>query len=667
MAAEERRTDALRPIRDDTDASASASSARRQQTHRAQRERWHGAVAVYPPNWDEVGRVDYFYRRDTVLVRTRDADRVVIVLAELVGEEIERREVISGLTRLAWRYGRTYRADEKPVATQPPSYLDEDARSTPDVLSRLDEVLHVGVATPDHALSLCLNGHPGPATEPVEVPSESMDPVPPKSSGTPGWDGDGVLVGVVDGGLVYEALTMWPWMEGVRGEYEDAFLRANGLIRPNSCHGTFVAGCVRCTAPKADVYVKKAEFIDWLPDSGMAYESEIIQGMNDLLNAGADIIVCEFGGDTRLHLSLRSFEVFYDNRVSDLKNVVVMAPAGNDSTRQRTFPAAVAWVVGVGALTANGHRRADFSNFGGWVDVYAPGDDLVNAFAVGDYVCFADPNTGQYRHFEGLAKWSGTSFSTALVAGMIAARMSATGENASTAAEALLQSARGQAIPDVGPVLSIDLARAIDASTGSQPATQDQPEVFVSYHWGGRADALVDSIQQVASERGIQITRDRDELRYRDSIEQFMRGLGDGKAIVIVLDKDYLQSKNCMFELTRIAKDRQFAKRVFPIVMSDAGIFDAIDRLEYVEYWEEKKMALDQRMRSVGQEKLQGIRDDLDLYEDIRNTIAGIMVVLADMNTFTGETHRANNFEHLFAALERATQASSNPTPHEHP
>jgi hypothetical protein len=460
MAAEQRLRDALRLILEDTDADASASGARRprgRRAQRAQRERWHGTAAVYPPDWDDVGSVDYFYRRDTVLVRTPDADRVGSTLEGLVGEVPERTEVIGGLTRLAWRYGRTYRADEKAAVAQPPGYPDEDERSTPNVLRRLDELHHVGVATPDHALSLSGNGHPCPATEPAEVPSKSMSPVPPVSSGiccgTRGWDGDGVLVGVVDGGLVEGAPKMWPWMEGVRGEFEDPYLPGNGQIRPYACHGTFVAGCVRCTAPKADVCVKNAEFIDWRPDSGMAYESEIIRKMSDLLNAGADIIVCEFDGITRLHLPLQSFEVFYDNRVSHLKNVVVLAPAGNDSTRELTFPAAYSWVVGVGALTANGHRRADFSNYGGWVNVYAPGEDLVNAFAVGDYTCFEAPNTGEQRHFEGLTKWSGTSFSTPLVAGMIAARMSATGENAPRAAEALLQFARSQAIPGVGPVL----------------------------------------------------------------------------------------------------------------------------------------------------------------------------------------------------------------------
>ncbi|WP_328997321.1 S8/S53 family peptidase [Kribbella sp. NBC_00709] len=439
-------------------------------------------AAAYPPDWETTGRVEYFYRRNTILTRTKDADRVEQELQAIIYRAERARSAESGETDQSSESGGSEQEAERHASNRLSVIAgvvqfewSSDALGTPEVLELLDAEFGVGTATPNHGLSLCPNsGHPCPATEPAEIPSESKSPVPPVSDGiccgTHGWDGDGVIVGVVDGGLIQRAPQTWPWMAGVYGDSEDPFDPATGLIKAYAGHGTFVAGCVRCIAPRAEVCVKRAEEI-----AGLAYEDEIIQKMSDALDGGADVIVCEFDGITRLHLPMLTFSNFYDERLRHL-NVVVVAPAGNDTSHLPTFPAAYSWVIGVGALTANGNQRAAFSNYGGWVDVYAPGVDLVNAFADGNYICIHEheddqhehghghehehghgehehPHQHEQRHFNGLVNWSGTSFSAPLVAGMIAARMSATGENAPRAAEAVLRFASSQAIPGVGPHL----------------------------------------------------------------------------------------------------------------------------------------------------------------------------------------------------------------------
>lgn len=142
-------------------------------------------------------------------------------------------------------------------------------------------------------------------------------------------------------------------------------------------------------------------------------------------------------------------------------------------------------------------------------------------------------------------------------------------------------------------------------------------------------------------------------MKYKDAISDFMRSLGRGKAVVVVLSKAYLESKSCMFELGEISANGDFRNRVFPIVLPDAKIYDSEDRLGYIEFWEQKVARLKSRMHQVGSENLQGIREDLDLYVEIRNTLARITDILRDMNTLTLDQHLSSNFEELTRALDK--------------
>jgi subtilisin family serine protease len=200
-------------------------------------------------------------------------------------------------------------------------------------------------------------------------------------------------------------------------------------------------------APSAEVIVTNVFSV-----AGSTLESDFVVRLESAFRLGADIFQLNVAGPSRNDLPLIAFSEWI-RRLCNSKGAVCLAPAGNSGRRRPVWPAAFPEVISVGALGADWRGRASFSNYGPWVDVYAPGRDLVNAYASGTYTCHVYPYARQVRNFYGMAKWSGTSFSTPIVSGLIAARMSRTGENARRAAHALLADARAHAIPGVGPVL----------------------------------------------------------------------------------------------------------------------------------------------------------------------------------------------------------------------
>ena len=183
--------------------------------------------------------------------------------------------------------------------------------------------------------------------------------------------------------------------------------------------------------------------------------------------------------------------------------------------------------------------------------------------------------------------------------------------------------------------------------------------VFVSYAWGGEREEIVNQIDQAMQARGIRIIRDKRELGYKGSIGEFMERIGRGNCVIVVISDKYLRSKNCMFELVEIAENKQFSDRIFPIILTDARIYDAVERLEYVEYWEKEKARLNERIRGLSDfANLQGIREDLDNYDRFRDRISGLTNTLKDMNTLTPDIHRESEFNELYVAIENRIKES---------
>jgi internalin A len=203
----------------------------------------------------------------------------------------------------------------------------------------------------------------------------------------------------------------------------------------------------------------------------------------------------------------------------------------------------------------------------------------------------------------------------------------------------------------LAPVNMMDQSEKHLIIAGSNTTPTSAPEVYVSYSWVADSMTIVDKLEKTLNEHGIRILRDRNEITYTDSIQEFMNRLGQGFVIIVVITDEYLKSQNCMFELLAIAKAKNFRKRVFPIVMPSAKIYKPLDRIQYIKYWDEEAKKLDQELKSLSGENLAGLQAELTLYSEIRRLFDQITETLRDMNSLTMHMHIEKNFEQLISKV----------------
>lgn len=263
--------------------------------------------------------------------------------------------------------------------------------------------------------------------------------------------GHGVKIGVIDTGFWTGRVDWYGNRVHFRPTDEESL---GDDLTDISGHGTFIAGVIHGIAPGAEVRVRRFGDQDSIADRDLAEQ------LLALADEGVDIINCCIGGPG--HDSIPS--IYCEQALELLRRtypgMVVVASAGNSNVSVPEYPAAFKGVVGVGALGPD-KKRADFSNFGPWVDACAPGVDVHSTFV--DWRPPHSAGAADESSFDGYARWSGTSFSTPAVAATIAVRRSPGGwrqflwflrpRNARLAADALLNDPGNTRLPGLGAVV----------------------------------------------------------------------------------------------------------------------------------------------------------------------------------------------------------------------
>ena len=178
------------------------------------------------------------------------------------------------------------------------------------------------------------------------------------------------------------------------------FVNGNSNVTDVNGHGTHVAGIAAAStsnnlgiagiAPSARILPVKA-----LADNGSGISTNIANGIIYAANQGAQVINLSLG-TTQDSLTIRNAIDYAVSRGS-----VVVAAAGNNGANLLTYPAVYQNVLSV-ASTDENDQRSSFSNYGTWVDVAAPGSNILSTYP-NSYYSYLSGTSMACPHVAGLA------------------------------------------------------------------------------------------------------------------------------------------------------------------------------------------------------------------------------------------------------------------------
>lgn len=180
-----------------------------------------------------------------------------------------------------------------------------------------------------------------------------------------------------------------------------------------------------------------------------------------------------------------------------------------------------------------------------------------------------------------------------------------------------------------------------------------KPSVFISYAWGGESEKMADQVDEALQAAGLNVTRDKRDVGYKGRIQDFMRQLGRGSAVVVILSDKYLHSENCMFELTEIAKNGKFYDRIFPIIMPDANFYKVTERMKLVKHWQDQLAEINATAKELDMDNIEEFMPEYKMYKEIQENFGTLTTFLKDLNTLTPQIHIDEGFETLIEEIKK--------------
>lgn len=114
-------------------------------------------------------------------------------------------------------------------------------------------------------------------------------------------------------------------------------------------------------------------------------------------------------------------------------------------------------------------------------------------------------------------------------------------------------------------------------------------KVYISYKHEDKYDYALKSIINGLHNNNIPYSIDTIDIKYKDDIVKYEKKIGGADRVIMFVIPSYLESIDCMFEMSEIFKNKDVVERVYPVVNLES-IPRNIDGLESIRnYWRSQK------------------------------------------------------------------------------
>lgn len=182
-------------------------------------------------------------------------------------------------------------------------------------------------------------------------------------------------------------------------------------------------------------------------------------------------------------------------------------------------------------------------------------------------------------------------------------------------------------------------------------------KVYISYKHDATYEGTIKAIKTGLTKAKIAYSIDEHDIKYRDNIEEYEKEIGEAERVIMFITDSYLKSIDCMFEMTRIFRNKNVKERVFPVVTMQTTPRNG-DGLKQIEkYWEdEKNRKLDDMKKSGNTDFL---HREFQKIDDILQNINDFWEYLVHVNTGSYGELTANDAYLLMEELQKEIPITS--------